>query len=62
MLKTASTYMFKGKFYGTPNNLSVLVHKLHKIIIKWVIFVRKNYFLSPIIIITKFYLPKTSTQ
>jgi len=32
-LKT-NNYSLIGKFYGTPNNLSVLVHQLHKIIVK----------------------------
>jgi len=54
--------LFIGKFYGTLQNLSVLVHQILKIIVKCVIFLRKNYFLSPIIIIIKSYLPKTSTQ
>ena len=49
----------KDKFYDTLKNLSVFVHQIFKIIIKWVIFLEKNYFLSLIIIITKSYLPKT---
>jgi len=31
-----------GKFYGTPKYLSVLVHQIVKLIIKLVVFLKKN--------------------
>jgi len=34
--------IFKGKFYGTLKNLSILVHQIIKLMIKWVIFLRKR--------------------
>ena len=42
-------YFFKnnkqyGKFYGTPNFLSVLVHQITKLIVKCVIFLREKLF------------------
>jgi len=33
-----------GKFYGTPNNLSVLIHQIIKLIVKCIIFWREKSF------------------
>jgi len=34
----------KGKFYGTPTNMSVLVHQINKLIVKSDIFWREKLF------------------